>query len=144
VSAGRTTTAAQRNPQDTGTEGLTGTGVFQSLSSPRDDPLPQNYIHKYCQERGDLPGVPACLQAQVRPPLLFKFLAQEGPSQSNQDTETKITWRQDPSDLSLYPRAEIVPQLSIPKSLQERTGLPEVLTHRLAGGTSHSQRQQDH
>jgi hypothetical protein len=31
-----------------------------------------------------------------------------------------------------------VPQLSIPEFLPERTGLPGVLTHRLAGGTSHS------
>jgi hypothetical protein len=36
-----------------------------------------------------------------------------------------------------------VPQLSIPKFLLERTGLPGVLTHRLAGEKSHSQRQQD-
>jgi chromosome segregation ATPase len=36
-----------------------------------------------------------------------------------------------------------VPQLSIPKFLPERTGLPGVLTHRLTGGTNHSQRQQD-
>jgi hypothetical protein len=33
--------------------------------------------------------------------------------------------------------------LSISKLLPERTGLPGVLTHKLAGGTSHSQRQQD-
>jgi hypothetical protein len=36
-----------------------------------------------------------------------------------------------------------VPQLSILKILLERTGLPGVLEHRLAGGTSHNQRQQD-
>jgi hypothetical protein len=34
-------------------------------------------------------------------------------------------------------------QLSIPKFLTERTSLPQILTHRLAGGTSQSQRQQD-
>jgi hypothetical protein len=39
--------------------------------------------------------------------------------------------------------ADPVPQLSIPNYCQERAGLPGVLTHRLAGGTSHSQRQQD-
>jgi hypothetical protein len=37
-----------------------------------------------------------------------------------------------------------VPQVSIPKFLLKRTGLTGVLTHRLAGGTSHSQREQDH
>jgi hypothetical protein len=36
-----------------------------------------------------------------------------------------------------------VPQLSITKFLLERTGLPEILTHRLAGKTSNSQREQD-
>ena len=50
---------------------------------------------------------------------------------------------QDPSGFHLHPGADPVPQLSIPKFLPERTGLPGVLTHRLAGGTSHSQRQQD-
>jgi hypothetical protein len=33
-----------------------------------------------------------------------------------------------------------VPQFSIPNFLLERTGLPRVLTHRLAGETSHNQR----
>jgi hypothetical protein len=41
------------------------------------------------------------------------------------------------------PGADPVPQLSIPKFLPKRTGLPGVLTHRLAGGTSHNQRQQN-
>ena len=36
-----------------------------------------------------------------------------------------------------------MPQLYISKFLLERTGLPGVLTHRLAEGTSHSQRQQN-
>ena len=31
----------------------------------------------------------ACECGQVRPPLLLKFLAQEGPTQSHQDTGTK-------------------------------------------------------
>jgi hypothetical protein len=37
----------------------------------------------------------------------------------------------------LYLRADPVPQLSIPKFLPERTGLPGVLTHRIARRTSH-------
>jgi hypothetical protein len=36
-----------------------------------------------------------------------------------------------------------VPQFSIPKFLLEITGLTGLLTHRLAGGTSNSQREQD-
>jgi hypothetical protein len=36
-----------------------------------------------------------------------------------------------------------MPQHSIPKFIQERAGLPGVLTHRLAGGTSHRQSQKD-
>jgi hypothetical protein len=41
------------------------------------------------------------------------------------------------------PELTLYPELSIPKFLLERTSLPGVLTQRLAGGTSHSQRQQD-
>ena len=40
---------------------MPGTGVFQSLSMPRADPVPQSYIHKYCQETAGLPGVPTHL-----------------------------------------------------------------------------------
>jgi hypothetical protein len=36
-----------------------------------------------------------------------------------------------------------VPQLSIPRLLPERTGVPGVLTNRLVGEISHSQRQQE-
>ena len=78
-----------QSPQNTVIKGLPGTGVFWSPSVSRADPVPQNYIHKYCQGKSGLPGVPTHLRARVRPPLLFKFLAQEGPSQSHQDTGTK-------------------------------------------------------
>jgi hypothetical protein len=64
----------------------------------------------------------------------------EGHSQSHQDRGTKDQLGTG-SFWSLHPRANPVPQLSIPKFLSERTGLPGVLTHRLAGGTSQSQRQ---
>jgi hypothetical protein len=50
---------------------------------------------------------------------------------------------QDPSSFHLHPGADRLPQFSIPKFLLERIGLPGVLTHKFAGGTSHSQRQQD-
>ena len=53
------------------------------------DPVPQLSIPKSHQERAGLPGVLTHLWAQVRPPLLLKFLAQEGPTQSHQDTGTK-------------------------------------------------------
>ena len=58
--------------------------------------------------------------------------------------EQRSSLGQDTSSFQLYPGADPVPQLSIPKFLPERTGLSGVLTHRLAGGTSHSQREQDH
>jgi hypothetical protein len=51
--------------------------------------------------------------------------------------------KEDPSGFHLHPGADPVTQLSIPKFLPETTDLTGVLTHRLAGGTSHSQRQQD-
>jgi hypothetical protein len=41
------------------------------------------------------------------------------------------------------PRADPVPQLSALKFFSERNGLPEVLTQRITGETSHSQRQKD-
>lgn len=50
---------------------------------------------------------------------------------------------QDLSGFCLHPRADTVPRLSIPNVLLERTGLPGVLTGKLAGRTSHSQRQQN-
>jgi hypothetical protein len=93
VSAGRTNHCCSeehtQNPQDTRTKGLPGSGVSRSPSAPRTDPVPQSYVHKYHQEGAGLPGVPTYLQAQVRPPLLFKLLAQEGPSQSHQGIGTK-------------------------------------------------------
>ena len=57
--------------------------------------------------------------------------------------EPNISWGQDPSGFCQHPRAGPEPQLSIPKFLLERTGLPGGLTQRLVGQTSHSQRQQD-
>ena len=48
--------------------------------------------------------------------------------------------------LHLHPGAGAVPQPSVHWSCQERAGLPGVLTqaYRLTGGTSSSQRQQEH
>ena len=60
---------------------------FQSV--PRADPILQLFLPKYRQERAGLPGVLTHLRAQVRLPLLLKFLAQDGPARSHQDTGTK-------------------------------------------------------
>ena len=78
-----------RKTQDTGTEWLRGTGFFRFPSVPRAVPGPQSYINKKCHARAGLQVVPTNLKAQVRPPHHFKFLAQEGPTQSHQDTGTK-------------------------------------------------------
>jgi hypothetical protein len=91
VRTGRTITAAQRNPPLTlRTQEPRGCleQVFQSPTVPRTDPVPQR-IHKYHQERADLPGLLPHLGAQVRPPFLFIFLAQEGTLQNHQNTGTK-------------------------------------------------------
>jgi hypothetical protein len=50
------------------------------------DLVPQCYIHKYEQETA---GLPEKLTHLRRPPLLFKFLAQEEHFQSEKDTGTK-------------------------------------------------------
>jgi hypothetical protein len=127
-----------QNPQVTGTEEQTWTGFFQFLSVPRADPVPKHSIPKYHQERAGLQRVPTHLWAQLRSPFLLKILAQEGPTNSHQNTRTKEQLGQDPSSFQLYPRANPVPQLFITKFFPERTDLSGVLTHRFAGGTSHS------
>jgi hypothetical protein len=63
-------------------------GTFQFPSAPGADPVPQLSIPKSHMKRVGFPGVLTHLRAQVRPPLLLKFLAQEGPAQSHEDTET--------------------------------------------------------
>ena len=120
--------------------------IIQSFwfpSAPGADPVPQLSKPKFLWERAGLPGVLTHLRAQVRPPLLLKYSAQEGPSWSPQDTGTEEQPETRCFQNLSASGADLVPQLSIPKSHQERTGLPGVLTHRLTGGTSHSQRQKD-
>ena len=85
----------------------------------------------------------AYLRAQIRLPLLLKFLTQQGPAQSHQDTGTKEQPGKGSFSFHLHPGAYHVPQFSIPKFVLGRTGLPGVLTHRLTGETSHSQRLED-
>jgi hypothetical protein len=46
---------------------------------------------KYLQERDGLPGILTHWGAQVRSPLLLKFLAQDEPAHSHQNTGTKKT-----------------------------------------------------
>jgi hypothetical protein len=62
---------------------------FQFLSASGAYPVPQLSIPKSHQEITGLPGVLTHLRAQVRHWLLLKFLAEEGPAQSPQDTGTK-------------------------------------------------------
>ena len=70
VSAGRTTTGAQRNPsRNLGTQeqkSCLGEASSYFCLCPEQSG-PQSYIHKYNQERASLPGVPTYLQAQVIP-----------------------------------------------------------------------------
>jgi hypothetical protein len=64
VSTGGITTASQRNlPRTLRTqEQRSCLGQESSgFSAPRADPVPQSYIHKYCQETAGLPGVPTHL-----------------------------------------------------------------------------------
>jgi hypothetical protein len=93
------------------------------------------------QERAGLPKVRTHLRAQVRPPFLLKFLAQEKSAQSHQDMGIKEEQKTGSFGFCLHPRADPVPQFSIAIFIPERTGLPAVLRRRLTGGTSHSQRQ---
>jgi hypothetical protein len=141
VSSGKTITVVQRNPPGTLRTQDLWTRAFQLTSAPGADPVPRSYIHKYLQESADLPRVDTHLRAQVRPPLLFKFLAQGDPHRAIRVEKPRISWGQDASVFCLHPRPEPVPELSIPKFFLERTGLPGVLTHRLAEQTSHSQRE---
>lgn len=83
------------------------------------------------------------LRAQERPLLLLKFLTQEGPAQRHKEKATKEQLETGSYCFCLHPRADPVPQISIPKFLQEKIVLAGVLTHRVAGQTSDSQTQQD-
>jgi hypothetical protein len=96
-------------------------GVFWSLSAHIADPIPQSYIPKYFQKRSGLLRVPILLRAQVRQPLLLKILAQEGPSQSHQDTGTKDQLETGSfCSLSAHPELSLFPNL-IHKFHIERT-----------------------
>ena len=63
-----------------------------------------------------------------------------------QATEATELLGQGPTGLHLQPGGGAVPQPSVHWSCQERAGLPGVLTqaYRPTGGTSSSQRQQEH
>ena len=92
-------------------------------------------------ERADLQRVQIYLKAQVRPPLLGKYLDKET-LQSHERKGSKQLPRTG-SFQFLCPRADPVTQLPVHKLYLERTGHPGVLTHRLVGVTNHDQRQQD-
>jgi hypothetical protein len=68
------------------------------------------------------------LRAQVRPPLLLKYLAQEDPAQGPQDPGTEECLGTGPLQFPCAPREDPMPRVSIPGSHRERAGLPGVLT----------------
>jgi hypothetical protein len=116
---------------------------FQFSSASGAYAVTQLSIPKSYQERACLPEVLTYLRTRVRPPLLFKYLDQEGPARSTQDIGTK----EEPVTRTFWfqsaPRPDPVSQLSKPKFLLDRTGLPEVLKQRITGGPRHSQIHQD-
>ena len=88
----QTNSAAQRNTSgNIRTEEPSGSLGQESTDCYRHTELMLGYraTYKYHHKRAILPGVPTHLHAQVRLPLLFKFLAQEGLAQSHQYTGTK-------------------------------------------------------
>lgn len=93
VRASKTTTVTQRNPSKTLRTQEPRSSLGQEPprfpSAPGTNPLPQGSIHKKQQKRASLPGMQTSLWMQVRPPQLFKFLAQDGLSQNHKDTGTK-------------------------------------------------------
>ena len=102
---------------------------------PGVDPVPQPSIIK---SYWDFSRVLTHLIAQVRTPLLLKFLAQEGPTQIHQDPGNK----EKPGMDTIHPVCFFfffcVTELCIPKFVLERTGLLGELIYKLTEGTSHS------
>jgi hypothetical protein len=95
------------------------------------------------QERAGLLRVGTHLRAHVRPPLLFKFLAQEGPNQRHQNTGSKEHQGTGSFQFSFEPQswtcAIALHMQIIPREIRS----PRVPTDRLTTGTRHSQRQPD-
>ena len=105
--------------------------------------MPHLSIPKYRQKRAGLPGMLTYLGAHVRPPVPSDFWHKRDPLRAIRTQEPRNSRGQDLSSFCLCSGTDPVIKLSIPKFLLEITGLPIVLTWRLAGRTSHSQRQQD-
>jgi hypothetical protein len=116
---------------------------FWFISVPEADHVPPLSILKSYRKRACLPRVLTHLRAQLRPSCLLEFLAKEAHCQSQQDTETKEQPGTGLFQFPFVPGADSVPQLFLPKFLEERTGLLGVLTHRLTRGISQSKRQSD-
>ena len=97
------------------------------------------------QRCGQTPAIPCRWKSLPTWAPGFQTYAQPGTKLSVHSPPPHIKYQlgQDLSGLCLHPRAETVPQLSIPKFLLERIGLPRLWIPRLAGGTSHIQGQQD-
>jgi hypothetical protein len=90
-----------------------------------------------------LPGVLTHLGAQVRHLFFSNTWPKRDPFRAIRIQGPRNWKGHDPSSFCLCHAADNIPQLSISKSLQERNGLPGVLTHNLIGGPRHSERQQD-
>jgi hypothetical protein len=94
-------------------------------------------------ERAGHPEVLIHLRAQVRRPLFIKILSREGTVQSHQDTGTKKMVRTGAFWFPSVPQSCPCVTALHTQIPSRENGLTGVLTHRLAGGTSHSERQQD-
>lgn len=106
VSTGMTTTSPQRDPpRDLRTQELRSSlGQDPSGFCLSQEPIMWHSGHiipKYFHERAGLPGLMTHLWAKERPPFLLKFLAQEEPAQSHQDTKPRNSQGQDHSSFCL-------------------------------------------
>jgi hypothetical protein len=83
---------------------------------------------------------------QETSPFSLQWLSKAGPARSTQATEETEKLRQRSSCLHLHQGGGAIPQPSVYWSCKERDDLQKVLTqpYRPTGGTSSSQRQQEH
>jgi hypothetical protein len=147
VSTGKTTTSVLRDlpgsPQDTGTKEQPGTGSFWFLNALGADPVPQQFHTQIPLGESWFPRSAHTPVSTGKTTTYAQIPGPRGTTQSHQDTgnneQQGTGYFKFPSAPQNWPCATA----SIPKFFLERTGLPRVVTHRLAGGTSHSQRQQD-
>jgi hypothetical protein len=102
------------------------------IKEPGDDPVSRCSIPKYHQESWS----PRSADKPVSTGKTTISAQRDMPGTLS--TQEQRSLELDISSFHLHPRADSVPQLSIPKFLPKRTHLPRVLTHRLAGETNNS------